>query len=173
MPMTTTASSATSPSERVPATSTRQKEEGGFQVPRRQERCGNGRRTTTMLSFVILVYILIMVSTNPVPSDLANGHHDTRHGTTAPTNDNPAPTNNSPPPTNVHHTRIQHPRTCTAREWVPPPINDNSTPTNGNPVLTNHAQHPERAPPPTNDNSEQPHRRMASTYGQRQRPTPR
>jgi hypothetical protein len=37
MPTTTTASSATSPSERAPATLTRQKEEGGFQVPRRRE----------------------------------------------------------------------------------------------------------------------------------------
>jgi hypothetical protein len=49
--------SATSPSERAPAASMRPTR-GGFQLPRRRERRVNQRRTTTMLLFVVLVYII-------------------------------------------------------------------------------------------------------------------
>ncbi|KIJ99292.1 hypothetical protein K443DRAFT_8475 [Laccaria amethystina LaAM-08-1] len=129
--------SATSLGERALATSTRRRD-GGFQVPRRRERRGNEQRTTTMLSFVILVYIANHGEYHVrfVPSDLANGD-DTRYGTTAPTNDNP---------------RTTHPRTCTTREQALPPTDDNSAPTNGNPAPTNNAAttHEHNNPPPMN-----------------------
>ncbi|KIJ97381.1 hypothetical protein K443DRAFT_9965 [Laccaria amethystina LaAM-08-1] len=122
----------------TPTTTTARTTGGGSQVPHRQERRGNERRTTTMLSFVVLVYIANHGEYHVrfVPSDLANGD-DTRYSTTAPTNDNP---------------RTTHPRTCATHEQALPPTDDNSAPTNGNPAPTNNAAttHEHNNPPPTN-----------------------